>query len=64
VQQPGLPDGIFSNQNPNLGKFWRVLVYFVVVWYTLWSFGIFFRLGILYEEKSGNTARDGSEKHT
>jgi hypothetical protein len=22
---PGLPDGIFSNQNPNLGKFWRDL---------------------------------------
>jgi hypothetical protein len=21
----GLPDGIFSNKNPNLGKFWRVL---------------------------------------
>jgi hypothetical protein len=22
---PGLPDGIFSNQKPNLGKFWKVL---------------------------------------
>jgi hypothetical protein len=21
----GLPDGIFSNQKPNLGKFWSVL---------------------------------------
>jgi hypothetical protein len=33
LRQAGLPDGIFSNQNPNLGKFWRdfqlkVLVYF------------------------------------
>jgi hypothetical protein len=33
----GLPDGLFSNQNPNLGKFWRVLqwqmlVYFMAVW--------------------------------
>jgi hypothetical protein len=22
---PGLPDGLFSNKNPRLGKFWRVL---------------------------------------
>jgi hypothetical protein len=22
---PGLPDGIFSNKNPNLGKFWEGL---------------------------------------
>jgi phosphotransferase system glucose/maltose/N-acetylglucosamine-specific IIC component len=34
----GLPDGIFSNKNPYLGKFWRVfqwnaLVYFVAIWY-------------------------------
>jgi hypothetical protein len=55
----GLPDGIISNQNPNLGKFWRVLqwemlryfgivgghlVYFVVIW------NIFFRFGMLYQE--------------
>jgi hypothetical protein len=29
----GLPDGLFSNQNPYLGKFWRALE-----WYILWSF--------------------------
>jgi hypothetical protein len=23
VSHPGLPDGLFSTQNPNLGKFWR-----------------------------------------
>jgi hypothetical protein len=33
-----LPDGIFLNRNPNLGKFWRVLqwkmlLYFKAVWY-------------------------------
>jgi hypothetical protein len=31
-----LPDGLFSNQNPNLGKFWRalewiMLEYFMVI---------------------------------
>jgi hypothetical protein len=44
--QPGLPDGIFSNQNPDLGKFWTALqwkmleyfryghlVYFMTIWY-------------------------------
>jgi hypothetical protein len=51
--------GIFSNQNPNLGKFWmscngrcwfilwpfgqfsRHLLYFMAIWYALWSFAIF-----------------------
>jgi hypothetical protein len=33
----GLPDGLFLNQNPNLGKLWRVLqwkmlIYFVAIW--------------------------------
>jgi hypothetical protein len=27
----GLPDGRFSNQNPNLGKFWRVLLWKMLV---------------------------------
>jgi hypothetical protein len=54
VQQraPGLPDGLFSNKNSNLGKFWRALeckmwLYFIiirnifsVIWYNLWPFGI------------------------
>jgi hypothetical protein len=51
----GLPDGIFSNQNSNLGIFWTVLqwkimVHFMTIWYILctfgihilWPFGIFF----------------------
>jgi hypothetical protein len=68
-----LPDGLFSNQNPNLGKFWREdvgifygqLVHFTVFCYILWTFGkvrgnlvYFTRFGILYLEKSGNPADD------
>jgi hypothetical protein len=65
----GLPDGLFSNQNPNLCKFWRALE-----WYILWSWSIlhpigifyghlvnfvllwyiFHHFGMLYQEKSGN----------
>jgi hypothetical protein len=44
-----------------IGIFCGHLVYFVVIWYILWSFGIFcghlvyfFRFGMLYQEKSGN----------
>jgi hypothetical protein len=29
------------------------LVYFVVIWYILWSFGIFSRFGMLHQDKSG-----------
>jgi hypothetical protein len=46
-----LPDGLFSTQNPNLGKFLEglaILVYFMTIWsiFTaigniLWPFGIF-----------------------
>jgi hypothetical protein len=43
------------------GQFSRHLVYFVVIWYILWSFGIFCghlvhfsRFGMFYREKSGN----------
>jgi hypothetical protein len=44
--QPGLPDGIFSNKNPNLGKFWRafewkMIVYYVPIWILLWPFGVY-----------------------
>jgi hypothetical protein len=44
---PGLPDGLFSNQNPNLGKFWwalywKMFKYFMAIWNTLWRFGIFY----------------------
>jgi hypothetical protein len=44
-----LPDGIFSNQNPNWEKFWRAMAkvgifyghleYIKVIWYILWPFG-------------------------
>jgi hypothetical protein len=49
----GLPDGFFQTKNTNLGKFWRVLqwkmlVYFMAIWShvesisnKLWLFGIF-----------------------
>jgi hypothetical protein len=38
--KPGLPDGLFSNQNPNLGKFFRVLqgktlICFMAIWSNL-----------------------------
>jgi hypothetical protein len=41
----GLPDGLFSNQNRNLGKFWRaleykMLVYIMTIWNILWPYGI------------------------
>jgi hypothetical protein len=43
---PVLPDGIFSNQNPNLGKVWRdlqfkIMVDFMAIRYILWPFGMF-----------------------
>jgi hypothetical protein len=60
----------FQTKNPNLGKFWRVLqwkilvylmvdhlCYFTEIGNILWPFGIFFpRFGMLYQEKSGNPA--------
>jgi hypothetical protein len=68
----------FQTKNPDLGKFWRVLqskmlVYFMAIWYILWSFGIccgnlvyfieiwfiFPRFVMLYQEKSGNPGPDG-----
>jgi hypothetical protein len=47
----------FKTKNPNLGKFWRVLqwkvlVYFMAIWSILWLFGIgilwLFGIGILW----------------
>jgi hypothetical protein len=37
----------FQTKNPNLGKFrraleWKILVYLMVIWNTLRSFGIFY----------------------
>jgi hypothetical protein len=42
---PGLPNGIFLNQTPYLGIFWRalkykMLKYFMALWNMLRSFGI------------------------
>jgi hypothetical protein len=36
----------FQTKNPNLGKFcrdlqWKMLIYFMAIWYILWLFGIF-----------------------
>jgi hypothetical protein len=67
--KPGLPDGIFSSQKSKFGKFleglatkdvmaiWYILqpygifyghlVYLLVIWY------IFYRFGMLWQEKSG-----------
>jgi hypothetical protein len=47
----GLPDGLFSNKNPNWGKFWRVLqwkmlVYFTVFCYILWTLDIGREFGV------------------
>jgi hypothetical protein len=59
----GLPDGLFSNQNPNLGlknvyilmPICNILGYFITIWLSLFSFGTMFpRFGIMYQEKSGN----------
>jgi hypothetical protein len=58
----GLPDGIFSKQESDLGKFWRVLQWKTLAFYMsicsiLWLFGICFpRFGMLNQEKSGNPA--------
>jgi hypothetical protein len=42
----GLPDGLLSNKNNNLGKFWRALdwklfIHFMAVWNILWRFGMY-----------------------
>jgi hypothetical protein len=61
-----LPDGLFGKfleclAMEDVGIFYGHSVYFVVFCYILWTFGIargklvyFSRLGILYQEKSGN----------
>jgi hypothetical protein len=73
-----LPDGLFSYPKSKFGKFLVGLgmeksVYFMTIWYNLWSFGIvcchlvyfvviwciFSRLVCLKEEKSGNPAATG-----
>jgi hypothetical protein len=41
----------------DVGIFYGHLVYYTSIWHILWPFGmfgIFFRFGMLYQEKSGN----------
>jgi hypothetical protein len=58
----GLPDGLFSNQSPKFGTFWKpfeweILISFImVICFILWKFGICFahllyypHFGILYQ---------------
>jgi hypothetical protein len=45
--QQGCQMVYFQTQNPNLGKFWRVLdgkmlLYLMAIWNVLWTFGIFY----------------------
>jgi hypothetical protein len=53
----------FQTKNPILGKFWKVLqwkmlvfygqmVYFMAIWYIMWSFGIFFPFWYIATEKN------------
>jgi hypothetical protein len=56
VVESGLPDGIyFQTKNPHLGKFWRallwkVLVYFMTIWSILRPVGIFDRLSGIFSQ--------------
>jgi hypothetical protein len=47
VFEPGLPDGIFSNKTSQFGLIleglgWKMLVYFMGIWYIMWSFDILY----------------------
>jgi hypothetical protein len=48
----------FQTKNPNLAKFWRVLVYFVVI------FLYFPHFGISAQEKSGNPEGYTASRYT
>jgi hypothetical protein len=68
---------MFSNQKSQFWQIlgvlqWKILVYFMTIWYVLRPFEIFYghsvyfvviwyispRFGILYQEKSGNAAKN------
>jgi hypothetical protein len=63
----------FQTKNPNLGKFYVYLVYFIAAQYILWSFGIhtyfvvkwvyFSSHVLLYQEISGNPGSNPLSKH-
>jgi hypothetical protein len=47
LKKQGCQMSYFQTKNPNLGKFWRVLqwkmlVYFMAIWSNLWQFCIFY----------------------
>jgi hypothetical protein len=47
VREQGCQMVCFQTKNPNLGKFWRVidwkmLIYFMAIWNILWRFGIIY----------------------
>jgi hypothetical protein len=44
----------------NVVVFYGHLEYSTIIWYILWSFGIFSGYGMLYQENSGNPAREFS----
>jgi hypothetical protein len=44
---PGLPDGLFSNQTPSFGTFWKpferkIFKSFMTIWYTLCPYALFY----------------------
>jgi hypothetical protein len=55
----GLPDDLFSKQNPNLVQFlraldWKILKHFMAIWNIFRTLYIFTGFGIMDPEKSGN----------
>jgi hypothetical protein len=64
----------FQTNNTNLGEFWRVLqwkmlVYLMGIWSILQTFGIFrgnlvhvSSFGMLYQDKSGNLAEQAEQE--
>jgi hypothetical protein len=74
--QQGCQMAYFQTKNPDMGKFltvlqWKMLVYYVSIWYIFWLLGIFFgylgkilaiwssisRFGILYQENLATLTR-------
>jgi hypothetical protein len=66
-----LPDGIFSNRNPNLGKILEELAmevpsweeYFMTIWSILRPFGIFFYVLVCCPKKNLATLVWGLERN-
>jgi hypothetical protein len=57
VRPEGSPDCIFKTKNHNLGKFWRVLqwkmlIYFMAIWYICWFFGKHFPVLVYWKKKN------------